>query len=98
MQGPPPPSLSRDSWVRTPIPLSEPLIRPTTAQLNACSEYPSSLAVPGVLHGLVPPRPFVTCALIDASLTALCPGSRKTAAPATPAAARGAPMVAAVSI
>ncbi|EUA40331.1 hypothetical protein I549_4214 [Mycobacterium avium subsp. avium 2285 (R)] len=38
---------------------------------------------------MLPPRPLGTGRLIDASLTALWPGSRKTDMPATPAAARG---------
>src|SRR5271168_1225503 len=98
MQGPTALSLSRDNCVRTPSWLSDPLMRPTTAQLKACSVYPPSVAVPDVLHGLVPPRPFGTCCAIDASFTALWPGSRKTDDPARPAAARGAATVATVSI
>src|ERR1700745_182681 len=57
-------------------------MRSTTSQLKLCSEYPLSVVVPVVWHSLVPPRPLLTCRLIEASLAPLCPGSRNTVIPA----------------
>ena len=57
-------------------------MRSTTSQLKLCSEYPLSVVVPVVWHSFVPPRPLVTCRVIDPSLAPLCPGSRNTVIPA----------------
>src|SRR5271163_2016653 len=54
----------------------------TTSQVKLCSGYPPLVAVPLVLHALVPPRPLGTCREIDESATPLWPGSRTTVIPA----------------
>src|ERR1700757_4472908 len=57
-------------------------MRSTTSQLKLCSEFPLSVVVPVVWHSFVPPRPLLTCRVIEASLAPLCPGSRNTVIPA----------------
>jgi hypothetical protein len=60
--------------------------RVATSPVEGVFGYPSLLEVPVVSQSFVPPRPVGTCRAIVASLTPLCPGSRKTDIPAMPAA------------